>query len=155
MTPQHLLSELHTRGIALTLNGDQLIVTPASRLTDSDRVAIRTHKPMLLGLLKHGGPQQGIICTSCDAVLEMVETARHRHTWCANPECVGFDRWEAIDGGTLKGAFDEPTGRQMMAVALSWSECPECQAELQLQDRERNVWQCPLCQVSFFNGVLQ
>ena len=51
MTPQALLDTLAARGVRLLLDGDGLVVKPASKLTDADRQAIRNHKPELLRLL--------------------------------------------------------------------------------------------------------
>ncbi|WIT11417.1 hypothetical protein PFX98_21355 [Paucibacter sediminis] len=47
-----LLQHLRTAGLALTVDGDNLIVTPRERLTDAMRSAIRAHKPGLLDALK-------------------------------------------------------------------------------------------------------
>lgn len=46
-----LLSDFRSRGIALIPKGEKLTVEPASRLTDSDRAAIRAAKSDLLELL--------------------------------------------------------------------------------------------------------
>lgn len=46
-----LLTDLRARGFTLTLDGEALIVHPASRLTDADRGRIRAAKPALLACL--------------------------------------------------------------------------------------------------------
>ena len=46
-----LLSDFRCRGIVLIPNGEKLTVEPASRLSDSDRAAIRESKPELLRIL--------------------------------------------------------------------------------------------------------
>jgi hypothetical protein len=51
MDAHALLSDFRSRGIALIANGEKITVQPASRLTDADRVAIRSLKPDLLRLL--------------------------------------------------------------------------------------------------------
>jgi len=43
-----LLSELTAAGLALAAEGDRLVVTPATRLTDATRQAIRAHKVELV-----------------------------------------------------------------------------------------------------------
>lgn len=51
MHAQELIATLAARGVRLIPDGAGLVAKPASRLTDSDRQAIRTHKPELLRLL--------------------------------------------------------------------------------------------------------
>jgi hypothetical protein len=51
MTAQALVATLVARGVRLIPDGDGLVAKPASRLTEADRQAIRTHKPDLLRLL--------------------------------------------------------------------------------------------------------
>jgi len=56
MTAAVLLQSLQTRGFRLQVESDQLIVSPASDLTDGDRAAIREHKPEILAALR---PERG------------------------------------------------------------------------------------------------
>lgn len=51
MTPRALLDHLRTLGFTIEPDGDTLIVSPASRLTDALREAIRQAKPDVLALL--------------------------------------------------------------------------------------------------------
>jgi hypothetical protein len=46
-----LLAELHAAGLAVTADGDRLVIRPGSRLTASLRERARTHKAALLDLL--------------------------------------------------------------------------------------------------------
>jgi hypothetical protein len=64
MNVQALLEDLTSRGVQLTPDGDGLVVRPASKLTDSDRQAIRTHKPELLAVLNP--PREGRRLDSAD-----------------------------------------------------------------------------------------
>lgn len=51
-----LLADLSDRGFVLSLDGTALVVTPAAKLTDADRVAIRQHRTALVELLTPGWP---------------------------------------------------------------------------------------------------
>jgi hypothetical protein len=51
MTASAVLSALRDRGFELTVIDDGVRVTPASRLTDADRAALRAHKAALVALL--------------------------------------------------------------------------------------------------------
>jgi len=51
MSAAELLQRLRLEGFGLTVDGDRLIVTPGSELTDEFREAIRTAKPALLRIL--------------------------------------------------------------------------------------------------------
>ncbi len=48
----HLLADLRAAGFSLVAEGDRLLVSPASRLTDELRRTIREHKPDLLACLR-------------------------------------------------------------------------------------------------------
>jgi hypothetical protein len=73
--------------------------------------------------------------------MQIVTTALHRHTWCANQDCVGFDCWEEnVARGTCTGAFSALTGRRMLAEAMADGRCPECLTKLDLIDRAREVF---------------
>lgn len=52
-----LLQRLRLEGFGLTVDGNRLIVTPATELTDDRRVQIRLHKPELLALVS-GWPDE-------------------------------------------------------------------------------------------------
>lgn len=47
-----LLRDLTQRGFRLRVNGDRLLIAPASRLTDEDRRRIRQHRDALLAMLR-------------------------------------------------------------------------------------------------------
>jgi hypothetical protein len=46
-----LVESLTSRGIAIEVENDRLMISPASRLTDRDQAGIRSHKAELIGLL--------------------------------------------------------------------------------------------------------
>lgn len=52
MTAAALLQRLLADGFGIGVDDDRLIVKPASKLTETDRVAIRAHKVELLGLVQ-------------------------------------------------------------------------------------------------------
>lgn len=58
-----LLSRLQRAGIWVTVEADQLVVRPASRLTDDDRAAIRQRRDELARLA--GDPDRRVRCTAC------------------------------------------------------------------------------------------
>ena len=47
-----MLEKLVERGLSVAVDGDALVVSPASRLDDELRVFIRTHKPQILEALR-------------------------------------------------------------------------------------------------------
>ena len=51
MSARDLLTELAEAGVAVTSDGDRLVIRPASNLTDPMRAALRDCKPELLALL--------------------------------------------------------------------------------------------------------
>ena len=51
MDAQELLSDLHSRGFTLVPNGEKIAISPADRLADHDRVALRAYKRDLLRIL--------------------------------------------------------------------------------------------------------
>lgn len=51
MGAKELLHELHAAGIRVVVEGDKLLVRPASRLTDSYRAALRAAKSDVIALL--------------------------------------------------------------------------------------------------------
>ena len=46
-----VLNKMRAAGFSLSVEGDKLMVEPLSRLSDSQRAYIRSHKPALIGLL--------------------------------------------------------------------------------------------------------
>ena len=52
MAPFTLYQELYHAGLLLSTDGEKLFVTPADKLTDELRFAIRQHKPELIELLQ-------------------------------------------------------------------------------------------------------
>ena len=56
MSVQSLIVTLSRKGVRLIPDGDGLVVEPASRLTDAEREAIRTHKAELLQQLAADQP---------------------------------------------------------------------------------------------------
>lgn len=52
MSPFTLYLALYQAGLLLSTDGEQLLVTPADKLTDELRSAIRQHKPALIELLQ-------------------------------------------------------------------------------------------------------
>lgn len=52
MAPFTLYQELYHAGLLLSADGEKLLVTPADKLTDELRSAIRQHKPELIELLQ-------------------------------------------------------------------------------------------------------
>ena len=52
MAPFTLYLALYRAGLLLSTDGERLLVTPADKLTDELRLAIRQHKPELIELLQ-------------------------------------------------------------------------------------------------------
>ncbi len=52
MTPFTLYLALYRSGLLLSIDGEKLLVTPADKLTDELRLAIRQYKPELVELLQ-------------------------------------------------------------------------------------------------------
>ncbi len=53
MTPSDLLASLRSAGFTLEARGEQLIVSPARKLTIAKRADITKHKPALLAALRN------------------------------------------------------------------------------------------------------
>ncbi len=53
VTPIELLLDLESRGLTLSRDGDDLLISPPGRLTDDDRTALRRWKPHLLALVDY------------------------------------------------------------------------------------------------------
>jgi hypothetical protein len=56
MTAQALMTELHGRGVSLSLDGDILVIRPVSRVTPEEIAALRYHKAEILALLQRQAP---------------------------------------------------------------------------------------------------
>lgn len=56
MDARHLLEGMTARGFAVSLEGEQLAVSPKSGLTPKLRDALKAHKRELVSLLSHGNP---------------------------------------------------------------------------------------------------
>lgn len=52
MTPFTLYLELYQAGLLISIDGEKLLLTPADKLTDELRLAIRQNKPELVELLQ-------------------------------------------------------------------------------------------------------
>ena len=52
MTPYTLYLALYRSGLLISIDGEKLLVTPADKLTDELRLAIRQNKPELVELLQ-------------------------------------------------------------------------------------------------------
>ena len=50
-TAVHAMNRMHGAGFVLELDGPDLVVSPADRLSESQRAFIRAHKPALVALL--------------------------------------------------------------------------------------------------------
>jgi len=72
MNAEALLVDLSGRGIRLTPDGDELVVEPASKLTDADRDLIRQYKPALLPVL---AAQELTTLPQSPAILEAIADA--------------------------------------------------------------------------------
>lgn len=59
MTAGELLARLRASGFSMQADGARLTVIPGSRLTDSDRQAIRAHKAELLHIVAGTVPERG------------------------------------------------------------------------------------------------
>ncbi len=57
MTALDLLANLEQRGLAIRLDGERLLVSPAAQLTARDREDLALHKPALLLILGGKGPR--------------------------------------------------------------------------------------------------
>jgi hypothetical protein len=87
-----LLSDLRRRGVSIQVRGEHIAVEPASRLTEADRKAIRSHKEALLAELEDlarsdllGAPIEGVR-EQVGAVL--VRSPCYGEIWLALDACV-------------------------------------------------------------------
>ncbi len=83
MTIPGFLDDLRRRGIALRLQGDQLIAVPGSRLASEDADRIRANKPAIVQLLRDGQPGPRVLpfrsdCVTCGAALGASSAVRCR-----------------------------------------------------------------------------
>ena len=84
-----LLARLRAKGFELRTEGERLIVSPASKLYEEDRDAIRLHKPALLLLLSGRGPGGARLYFQPDPERERKRgkpVAPRRYTWEGAPE---------------------------------------------------------------------
>lgn len=97
MTITALIADLESRGFTLNVDGSDIVVSPASKLTDADVMAIRDHKTgvvtRLCGVSRWAASGRSWWC-SCGA--SVAESALN---WSV-PRCVvcGGARPERIEG---------------------------------------------------------
>ena len=95
MTARELLNDLAELGFNITAEGDKLVVSPWSKLTDDLLVALRAAKPELLALAS-ATPGRSVdlvrasarTCSSCAHLL--------RRGTCAEPVIAGLAEWFGI-----------------------------------------------------------
>ncbi len=80
-----IISNLLKSGITIRLDGDQLVVKPASRLTDHLVARLRAAKPELISIL--AGPSAA--CPSCGGCVVRDRT----FDGYQNRICIGCGRW--------------------------------------------------------------
>lgn len=69
MGARDLLAELAGAGLIVTVEGDRLVIRPASKLTDAMRAALRAEKPEVLALLaQKQGPDARAFLVDASAV---------------------------------------------------------------------------------------
>ncbi|MCI0348691.1 MAG: hypothetical protein L0Z53_04635 [Acidobacteriales bacterium] len=118
MTAAILVHTFQTRGIGFQVDGDRLIVSPSSALTDEDRQIIRDHKSELLALLANQAEPHIARepCPKCGGAV-VVELGEHwKHIYC--PVRGHFDRWEAVPGKTIRDAPLGPLARKQAPPRL-------------------------------------
>ena len=104
MGARDLLDNLADAGLSVTVDGDRLVIRPASKLTDHLRGALREAKPELLALLSAPLPKR--TCLAC--------THHLRRGTCAEPEAAGLALkfevvWPPADHSQRCPAFKEHT----------------------------------------------
>jgi hypothetical protein len=115
MDAHQLLNDFHIRGIRLIPEGHNLAVEPASRLTDTDREAIRQAKPELLRLL----------APAPECIIEATFTPASAPTYNAAefPPCPGCGQvryWLAPGGRVLCGTKQCASALRFQLVALEF-----------------------------------
>jgi len=88
MRARELLQRLRLEGFGLTVDGDRLIVTPASALTDDRRLQIRLHKPELLALLSEWRDEAQREVYPARTCADCQHHGRHRS--CLEPVAAGL-----------------------------------------------------------------
>jgi hypothetical protein len=118
MGARELLDELAGAGFTVAADGDNLVIRPASKLTDDQRAAVRAAKPDLLTLLAEREPATEHSTTAAPAYpppdVEALHTAYAAHHW----RCV-----HCIAAGRMPGKFERcPTGRLLWDSYTAASE---------------------------------
>lgn len=109
MDLETLKSALAIQGITLRRQGDQLLATPSSRLTEALRQGIREHKDVLLGWVERNPPEP-LYC-SVD--------------WPAGADVAAIGhQWERLPDGRIRARY-------------TWREFVLCLAALGSTDARR------------------
>lgn len=87
MRPKRLTAELVEAGFSIKLDGGKLEVSPASRLTDNLRQAIRQHKDQIISELSN--PE----VRTCPTCSRQLASSGKYHFWC---ESGHYDLHEVI-----------------------------------------------------------
>jgi hypothetical protein len=91
MDAAELVNRLRARGARLEVDGETLVVSPRSVLTEADRQAIRAMKPAILALLTRAAPPQS------DPAVVLAEVREARRAWWG----ACFEAAEALGWPTL------------------------------------------------------
>lgn len=100
MTAMSILCHLQASGFTLLATGQQLAVTPASKLTEAERALVARHKEKLLALL---APKP---CAQCATPMTHIEAGYY-----SCPACH-YQIVEAKSGYFHKPAETQPEGEQ-------------------------------------------
>ena len=126
MGSRDLLDDLTDAGFSIKADGENLVIRPASKLTDDIREALRTAKPELMRLLSAAAAPVPpvMVVRTCTTCLHMT-----RHRTCTEPVAAGLApnfaiRWPPAGYGASCAAFTpkpepEPAGR---AYALTQAQ---------------------------------
>jgi hypothetical protein len=91
MAAAELLRGLRQAGFDVTVADNRVVVRPASRLTDRQRLALLTHKTHVLALLVAPPADDRVKCTGCKFYrARLHRCARHRAAGLSTHE-VGLD----------------------------------------------------------------
>jgi len=86
MLATDLINDLMRAGFSLTLSGTQLVVSPASRLTDDQCSAIRSHKACLVQFLLDAQASTALLIAAamkaCDHHSDSVQARADMHQQC-------------------------------------------------------------------------
>ena len=87
MGSRDLLDDLTDAGFSIKANGENLVIRPASKLTDDIREALRTAKPELMRLLSAAAAPVPpvMVVRTCTTCLHMT-----RHRTCTEPVAAGL-----------------------------------------------------------------